>query len=164
MKRLIMGLMLLPAAVYTQKTDVCKSDSVIRVLPGNGKVELIRRECPLIVMSDTVYQTLMVAAVQADSMRIAIPEYIEAVKAESDARKKAESELESFTKIQAVTIDGYEGRLDAALDAGVKAATELDKCKDDLDKETTRRKWAWPKGFVAGLITGAAAVVTVILL
>lgn len=162
MKKILLMLML-PTAAFTQKTDVCKSDSVVAVMPGEGSVRIDRRECRMVLMSDSTYQALMVTAVQADSMRSAIPGYIEAVQYESETRKKAEEEMRRMSRIHEVTIAGYEDRLDRALDACSKTAMKLDDCEDELEGEKKRRRWAWFKGFGAGVLTGAAAVVTFII-
>lgn len=162
MKKILLMLML-PTAALAQKTDVCKSDSVVAVLPGEGSVQIQRRGCRMVLMSDTLYQDLMVTSVQADSMRSAITGYVMSVNRETEARVRAEDELRKYTRIQEVTIAGYEDRLDRALNACSKTASKLTDCEEDLENETRRRKWAWFKGFGAGVITGAVGAIVAII-
>lgn len=66
-----------------QQTDVCKSDSVVIIRPGEGTVQIARRDCRLALISETTYQDLVLASIYSDSLKAASATYMQAVKLEA---------------------------------------------------------------------------------
>ena len=160
MKKLLLLVfaMAVSAAAWTQRIDVCKSDSVFLIRSGEGVVPVLRRGCDIIGMSDTTYRSLVLASIHADSLKAEVVRYMNVVKAEVALRELAENELVWYTAQSEASYLALEKRYDAASDIAKESLDENARLNAKVTKMKKNRFKLFAGGFIAGIVSTVIAV------
>jgi hypothetical protein len=151
------ALLLCSSQVFAQRINVCNSDSVVRISaisPGNTEATVKRQECKQILMSESTYNSLMIAAIQGDSLRKQSLRYINTVNAEVALRDSITHLMSNFQKTQEKVIVDYQGKLQQSMAMTEAAIKNTEFCADSLKKAKRNNVLYALGGGIAGTLVG----------